>query len=259
MKKLVVLMMAAMAMMVCNPVMGQTRKDKKAAQKAEWEAEQQRKAEEAKLLHELKMDSIRNAKQAQEEAAAKAEREKAEAAARAEKEKQEQARYTTYQVPCWQADDEDYYYASASRRRGYNQQNTLATATLRAANQQMQQKIMSAFKQVTRDYFDQMDINEKSDEAMHIESAGERVINTYLNDVMEYCREQTRPDDEGMIIMYIGIKVSKKGLVDALSRGLSQDQQLRLRFNEQKFREDAWKVFEKDQRDAYDDFQKENN
>ncbi len=259
MKKLFVLLVVAMAIMICNPAMGQTRKDKKAAQKAAWEAEQKRKAEEEQLLHELKMDSIRNAKQAQEEAAAKAEREKAEAAARAEKEKQEQARYTTYQVPCWQADDEDYYYASASRRRGYNQQNTLATATLRAANQQMQQKIMSAFKQVTRDYFDQMDINEKSDEAMHIESAGERVINTYLNDVMEYCREQTRPDDEGMIIMYIGIKVSKKGLVDALSRGLSQDQQLRLRFNEQKFREDAWKVFEKDQREAYDDFQKENN
>lgn len=247
MKKVIVLLMAAMAIVVCNPVMGQTRKDKKAAKKAEWEAEQKRKAEEEQLLHELKMDSIRNAKKVQEEAAAKA-----------EKQRQLEASYNTYQVPCWRADDEDYYYASASRRRGYNQQNTLATATLRAANQQMQQKIMSAFKQVTRDYFDQMDINEKSDEAMHIESAGERIVNTYLNDVMEYCREQTRPDNEGMIIMYIGIKVSKKGLVDALSRGLSQDQQLRLRFNEQKFREDAWKVFEKDQRDAYDDFQNEN-
>lgn len=247
MKKLFVLLVAMMAIMVCNPAMAQTRKDKKAAQKAAWEAEQKRKAEEAQLLHEMRMDSIRNAQKKAEEAAAKA-----------EKQRRQEAQYTTYQIPCWQADDEDYYYASASRRRGFNQQNTLATATLRAANQQMQQKIKSALKQVTRDYFDQMDINEKSDEAMHIESAGERIVDTYLNDVMEYCREQTRPDDEGMIIMYIGIKVSKKGLTDALARGLSQDQKLRLRFDEQKFREDAWKVFEKDHQDSYDDFQNEN-
>lgn len=240
-------MVAVMAIMVCNPVMGQTRKDKKAAKKAEWEVQQQQKAEENALLHQMKMDSIKNAKKVAEEAAAKAERER-----------QQQAQYTTYQVPCWHADDEDYYYASASRRRGYNQQNTLATATLRAANQQMQQKIKSAFKQVTRDYFDQMDINEKSDEASHIESAGERIVDTYLNDVMEYCREQTRPDEEGMVIMYIGIKVSKKGLTDALAKGLSNDEKLRLRFDEQKFREDAWKVFKEDQKESYDDFQKEN-
>lgn len=248
MKKLFILLLAFVAIIACNPAMGQTRKDKKAAQKKEWEAQQQRKAEEAQLLHELKMDSLRNAKKAAEEAAAKA-----------EKQRQLEASYNTYQVPCWHADDDEYYYASASRRRGYNQQNTLATATSRAANQQMQQKIMSALKQVTRDYFDQMDINEKSDEASHIESAAERIVDTYLNDVMEYCREQTRPDGEGMVIMYIGIKVSKKGLVDALSNGLSKDEKLGVRFNEHQFREDAWKVFKEDRKESYDDFQKENN
>jgi len=248
MKKLVVLFMAAIAIMICNPAMGQSRKDKKAAKKAAWEAEQKRKSEEEQLLHEMKMDSIRNAQKLQDEAAAAA-----------KKQKDLEDSYKTYQFPCWQIDDDDYYYAGASRRRGFNQQNTLATSTIRAANQQMQQKIKSAFKQVTRDYFDQMDINEDSEEASHIESAGERIIDTYLNDVQEYCREVTRPDAEGKIIMYIGIKVSKKELVDALSKGLSQEQQLRLRFNEKNFREDAWKVFEKDQQVSFDDFQKGNN
>ena len=46
MKKLFVLFVAALAITVCNPVMGQTRKDKKEAQKKEWEAQQQRRAEE---------------------------------------------------------------------------------------------------------------------------------------------------------------------------------------------------------------------
>ena len=57
--------------------------------------------------------------------------------------------------------------------------------------------------------------------------------------------------------MYMSIKVSKKGLVDALSKGLSQEQKDRLRFDEQKFREDAWKVFEKDRQDSYDDYKNE--
>lgn len=65
----------------------QTKKEKKAAQKAQWEAEQKQKAEEAALLHQLKMDSIKNAqeqrdakaKQAQEQADAKAKQEQEDA------------------------------------------------------------------------------------------------------------------------------------------------------------------------------------
>ncbi len=236
------------AAIICNPIMGQSKKETKAM-----------KAEEARLLHEMRMDSIRNAPQRAAEAKAAEEAKKKAAEAAAKKKAEEEAAYTTYKVPCWLSDDDDYYTAMASRRRGFNQQNTLATATLRAANQQMQQKIKSAFKQVTRDYFDQMDIDENSSEASHIESAGERIIDTYLGDVIEYCREQTRPDSEGMIIMYVGIKVSKKGLIDALSKGLAQEQKDRLRFDEQKFRDDAFKVFEKDRQDSYDDFKNERN
>lgn len=92
MKKLFVLLVAMMAIMVCNPAMAQTRKDKKAAQKTAWEAEQKRKAEEAQLLHEMRMDSIRNAKKAQEDAAAKAdaERRQKEAEAKAKQKKAEE-------------------------------------------------------------------------------------------------------------------------------------------------------------------------
>ena len=246
MKNIFVLLVVFAAAIICNPVMGQTKKEKKAM-----------KAEEARLLHEMRMDSIRNAPKRAAEAEAEAKKKEEAAKAEAKRKAEEEAAYTTYKVPCWIPDDDDWYTAMASRRRAFNQQNTLATATLRAANQQMQQKIKSAFKQVTRDYFDQMDIDENSSEASHIESAGERIIDTYLNDVMEYCREQTHPSADGMIIMYIGIKVSKKGLVDALSKGLSQEQKDRLRFDEQKFREDAWKVFEKDRQDSYDDYKNE--
>ena len=57
----------AMSLAVVMPVNAQSRKEKKAAQKEQWEREQRQKAEEAELLHKMKMDSITKAQKAKEE------------------------------------------------------------------------------------------------------------------------------------------------------------------------------------------------
>ena len=164
----------------------------------------------------------------------------------------------TFEVPCFVADCDEWFRASASRRAPVNQINTLATAILRSANQQMQQKLASVIRQVTRDYFNQMDIDAGSTVASHIEGAADRVVRAQLNEVREFCRRQTRPDEQGMIIMYIGIKVSKQAVAQALSnevqRTLSQEEQNRMRFDHQEFRNDAFGVFEKDRSQSFDDF-----
>ena len=86
MKKTIVLAFMAMAM-VAVPATAQTRKDKKAAEKAQWEQEQKFAAEEAALRHQIRMDSIANAKRvAEEQAAAAAAKAKAEADAKAAQE-----------------------------------------------------------------------------------------------------------------------------------------------------------------------------
>ena len=51
----------ALSMAVVMPANAQSRKDKKAAQKAKWEMEQQRQREEEELRHQIRMDSLRNA------------------------------------------------------------------------------------------------------------------------------------------------------------------------------------------------------
>lgn len=159
-----------------------------------------------------------------------------------------------YDVPCWQADDDDWYTGAASRRSSVNRSNTMATACLRAARQNLQQKIKGSLKQVTRDYFNQMDIDEGSDEASHIESASDYIVNQLMNDMQETCRKQTQPDEQGMVIMYIGVRISKKAMADNLAKGLSDDQKLKLRFDEQKFRDDAFKVFKDDRQNSFDDY-----
>lgn len=86
MKKTIVLALMAMAI-VAVPATAQTRKDKKAAEKAQWEQQQKFAAEEAALRHQIRMDSIANAKRvAEEQAAAAAAKAKAEADAKAAQE-----------------------------------------------------------------------------------------------------------------------------------------------------------------------------
>jgi hypothetical protein len=156
-------------------------------------------------------------------------------------------------MPCFTIDDEEWYTGTVARRRPAGSINTLATACLRAARQNLQQKIKGQLKQVTRDYFDQMDIDEGSTEASHIESAGDNIVNQFMNDMMETCRKVTPPVD-GYVIMYMGVKISKKALVDNLATGLSRDKQLEKRFDEKVFREDALKVFKEDKQQSFDDY-----
>lgn len=73
MKKVMFLATIVAAMMVCAPASAQTRKQKKEAQTAAWEQQQRQQQEEAALLHQMKMDSIRNAQKVQADAAKQAE------------------------------------------------------------------------------------------------------------------------------------------------------------------------------------------
>ena len=83
----------ALSLIMSAPVQAQTRKDKKAAQKEQWEREQRQKAEEEELRHKLRMDSIANSQKVAAENAAKAEAERraAEAEAKAKQRKAEEA------------------------------------------------------------------------------------------------------------------------------------------------------------------------
>lgn len=249
MKKILILFVALLAITVCNPAMGQTRKDKKAAKKAEWQTQQQQKAEENALLHQMKMDSIRNAQKAQE-AKAKAEQE---AAARAA------YRNNTHQMPCQMYDNDEWFYATGVRQFPISHINNAPTATLRATQLLMRQKLSSMYKAVLRDYFDQMDVDAMSSTASHIESAGDNVIKATINDTYEVCRENTDPDASGKVYMYMTIKVSKKKFIDDVVKEITKETEMRVRFNEQKFREDAFKVFEKSNEEEYNDFKNENN
>lgn len=157
--------------------------------------------------------------------------------------------------PCQRYDDNEYYAASGFMRikaggdteRDYTLDINKLLNSLR---QQVKSKIGGKYKAVVRDYFDQMDIDSKSSEASHIESAGEQIIDQILNDTEEDCREFGPVDDAGYQNIYIGILVRKVQLVEQIiddlenKSNLPADEKEQLRKNENVFRESAFKVFE---------------
>lgn len=161
------------------------------------------------------------------------------------------------EMPCQMYDDDEWFYATGMRQVKANSFNTAPTATLRATQQQMRQKLSALYKAVTRDYFDQMDTEEGSYERSHIESAGDLVVKAMINDTYEVCRKNTDPDENGNMIMYMTIKVSKKKFLENAVKELSKDKELEVRFNEKQFRDSAFKVFEESNEKEYNEF-KEN-
>lgn len=161
----------------------------------------------------------------------------------------------TYLQPCQRYDDNEYYAASGFIRvkaggEGEKDFTLLINKELNSLRQQVKSKVGGKYKSVVRDYFDQMDIDSKSTEASHIESAGEQIIDQFLNDTEEDCRELGPIDDSGFQNIYIGILVRKVELVEKLVDGLENNNSIpsnekeQLRKNEDKFRESAFKAFD---------------
>lgn len=260
MKKIMLLAtVVAMSLAVAMPVNAQSRKDKKAAKKAQWEMQQQQQKEEAELRHQMKMDSLRAVQEEKEAAKARAaaveEKRAAQQAQREAEEEQIRRMNMVAEMPCQTYDDADWFYATGVKRFKASQTNLTPTTLLRSTRQQLLQKLQGKYQQVIDDYFDQMETEDGEYARQHIESAGRQVIQQLINETYEVCRKQTQlPDAEGFYTMYMAIKVSKKEVVEKTVDKLSHDEELKVRFNEKQFRDSAFKVFEEDNKKEYKEF-----
>lgn len=165
-----------------------------------------------------------------------------------------QTEETTIQ-PCMRYDDDEYFAGSGYTRvkaggDGERDYTLVINKLLNSVRQQIKQKIGGKYKAVVRDYFDQLDIDNKSSAASHIESAGEEVIDRFLGDTEEDCRTFGKIDEGGYQNIYIGILVKKSDLVNSLLEGIEEDDKVpddikqQVRQNEKAFRDSAFKIFE---------------
>lgn len=161
----------------------------------------------------------------------------------------------TASQPCWIADNDDYFAASGFFRikaggDGERDYTIEFNKQLNSLRQQVKMKIGGHYRSIMRDYFDQLDVDSRSNVASHIESAGEEAVDKLLNDSKEACRQRSeKMDESGMVTWYMGITVSKKEIAQAIVKGIEESKDVpenvkkEVRQNEEKFRESALKSF----------------
>ncbi|MBQ7530091.1 MAG: hypothetical protein IJT12_00080 [Paludibacteraceae bacterium] len=151
-----------------------------------------------------------------------------------------------YETQCTIYDD-DQWYTAFNQKLGEEGDPQLANSLLRTCQEQLRNKLAGKVQQITTAYFDQMDINGKSSAAEHIEGASQIAVEQFINETREYCRKQTISyDHEGKIVLYMAIRVKKSDILQVMDEAIKNDSEAKVRYNEKKFRESAFKVFNED-------------
>ena len=251
MKKIMLLAtVVAMSFALTMPAQAQTRKDKKAAQKDEWKREQRQKAEEDELRHQIRMDSIANAKKVAEEKAAKAEadRRAKEAEEKAKQKKAEEAaalQEVEFNEPC--SSDDWYSTAELLRGRGigedYDQQNSVDDAR--------QAAIKELAAQISTKVQDLVSRNRKSAKKNNERASLQKVDAMTVTEVEETtgfrkaCSKTVTFVENGMRVFktYYVAELPADRVLKNIYNNLQQDEDLKLDMNFDDFKKEFDKRF----------------
>lgn len=252
MKKTIVLALMALAILAV-PATAQTRRDKKAAEKAQWEQEQKFAAEEAALRHQLRMDSIANAKKVAEQqaaaAAAQAAADKAAAEAKAKAEAEAlAAQEVEVNIPC----DEYLTTSELIRALGigedYDQQFALDIARTEALNElasQIKTTVQSLLTKYNKSTTKQG--KERSRESIN---RVEQMIQTAVDHATGYriaCRKMTSYilDGEKLYKAYIALEIGTDEMLKSLYQDIQADEDLAIEASYENFKEEFNQTFDK--------------
>ncbi|MCQ2274784.1 MAG: hypothetical protein MJZ86_08335 [Bacteroidales bacterium] len=195
--------------MSSNPVMAQSRKDKKAAKKAEWEYEQQM----LELKRQKSLDSLKHAMEAPSE--------------------------VFVEIPCYEASrsDKSYY-----RELGTGKDVEMAKARKKAvqsAQSIMKERLAHTVKGLATDYSKTVSVpNKGMDMENMLENEFVSVVDAALNDADNPC-EKWSQDRTGNWNAYYTIEIKKTELVDKLANAVSKNEELKVAFDREQFRKFA--------------------
>lgn len=142
----------------------------------------------------------------------------------------------TYDMPLFEADTDDYFAAVGTATGAKAQMGVLQLNALSNAQAIVRQKMKHAYQGMVSDYTNSMGINNASDIASKIERGGDHVIDVIVNDTQAKSVKFTGVDEKGNVSCYVSVRVSKKKAADQIVNQISEDEELKLRFNEDQFR-----------------------
>lgn len=259
MKAMNFLAVAFMALaLVAAPANAQSRKDKKAAKKAQWEMEQQQQREEAELKHKLRMDSIANAGKVAAEKAAReeAERREAEAEAKAEAKRQAAelaAQEKDFDEPCMEAGSSDSYIRARGIGESLQQQMARTKAQTNAVRD-LGAKISSAVQALIKHYANEETISVMTDDSsadgMSFEEKLQNMTKQKIDQNLSFSTscEKTRTymkNNKKIFKCYMTIQAGKDDLLKPIYDELQKEAENKLNIDYQNFSEEFDKEFNK--------------
>ena len=205
-------------MMLATPAEAQSRKEKKAAKKAEWEFQQKVK----EMERQRTLDSIANLSQPQNEVFQK-------------------------DIPCYaeSRSDKDYY-----RELGEGEdtkRNIARLSAVKMAQSMLRERLAHQVKGLSTDYTKLMNKSGKnSDMEQLMEGEFMNIVDAALNDADNPC-ERWSQDRSGTYHVYYVIEISRKELTDKMANAISENDQLKAEFDRDQFRKFADEYMSKQQ------------
>lgn len=155
----------------------------------------------------------------------------------------------TFEAPCQEYDTEEYFTATGMANGPQTRMDGLNALALANAQNIVRQKMQHAYKGAIDDYSNAIGTNAGTDIQTKLERGGTQVIDQIINDTQENCVKYSAVDSRGNIRCYVGIRISKEEVATAIADYVSDDEELKVRFNEFDFRkrmEENFKKFKED-------------
>lgn len=141
-----------------------------------------------------------------------------------------------YETPGFEPDTEEYFAALGIANGPSTRMDVLQLSALTNAQNVVRHKLKHAYKGIVSDYSNYIGNNAGSDAQVHVERAGDQIIDAVVNDTQAQSLKFSGVDAKGHVNCYCGIRIYKKQLADKIADVVSEDEELKIRFKEQEFR-----------------------
>ncbi len=143
-----------------------------------------------------------------------------------------------YEVPAAENDTEDYFGATGIASGPKARMGELQLLALTNAQNIIRQKMQHAYKGAVDDYMNSVGNNAGTDIEAKIERGGTQIIDVIVNDTQASKGPLfSSVDEKGNVTCYIGIRISKKTIAEKIADYVSEDEELKIRFKEDQFRQ----------------------
>lgn len=143
-----------------------------------------------------------------------------------------------YEVPAAENDTDEYFGATGIASGSKARMGELQLMALTNAQNIIRQKMQHAYKGAVDDYMNSVGNNAGTDIEAKIERGGTQLIDVIVNDTKASKGPMfSAVDEKGNVTCYIGIRISKNAMADKIADYVSEDEELKIRFKEDQFRQ----------------------